>query len=167
MTGSKCGRSLASKIFATAIGLSASATSPYTVSVGSATISPFRKSAVARSVAALRERRRQSEIAATVSVFTFGRAAQAPHRFAFYERFPDSYEFFHRTVRRCSLRATRHFLRPMRRWPASRRERRPAFAPSIEANRDRAALAIASARLARAARYKRRLLPPNARRRPL
>ena len=52
ISGSKNGRSFASKIFSTASGLSASAASPYTVSVGSATGSPDASTAAARVTAA-------------------------------------------------------------------------------------------------------------------
>ena len=89
--GSKRGRSFASKIFATAIGLSASAARPYTVSVGKPTLSPARKSATTST-------RSQEE---TISVFTSALAVRAPRRFAFSGMLPVFCGPCHRKARGC------------------------------------------------------------------
>ena len=97
ISGSKRGRSFVSKIFVTATGSSASAASPYTVSVGSATTSPLRSSSTAavtardssplRSVEC-RYHERRSLIAATISVFTLATLPPARFRFVSYEMLP-------------------------------------------------------------------------------
>ena len=58
--GSSLGRSFASKIRATAVGLVASAPNPYTVSVGKATIPPLLIMAAASEICLLKESMRDS-----------------------------------------------------------------------------------------------------------
>src|SRR5882672_3578323 len=135
MSGSKRGRSFASKIFATAIGLSALAASPYTVSVGSATRSPFRRSSTARAVAALSDRRRRSEIAATVTVFTLAISQPRPLRTVSCETLLTFDEACYRMSLESKLREEPHFSRRPLLWPVCRRECHLAFALWTTANR--------------------------------
>src|SRR5438093_12294740 len=166
MRGSNRGRCFASKIFATAIGLSASAVRPYTVSVGSATISPFRKSCSARSVAAVCDRRRRSWVAATISVFTLALALRAPCRFVSCEKLRDSCESSYQKARESRPQEARHFLRQLSRLQVYPPGYRLAFVLLKEANRAPAALMMELAHPKPGDESAQPRLPPGAQRFP-
>src|SRR5260370_22084468 len=121
------------------------------VSVGSATISPWRRNNVALAIATPRD-----SFAELISVFTSALAARAPHRSAFFGTLRVSFGSCYRKGQECLPQAALRFLRRTIRLPACRREHLPASVRWKEANRGLAVPWIEWARRAPAAMYARR-----------